>query len=276
MAISVLPPKLTLEQTAKLKKLESRLCIPDIAALRYPKDKALCDAYAFIIAEACLLGDLEYHHHIKRHDVRWLCENPGEESIMGWVPISDNDVIRTITTPDTRLAQHRRFYANNNNADEFELLKYDYATGRRFSIDSNEFTRWLIAQNDYPIVDDCLLPNWFESALIAEKYLRANWPESLPQAEPVGDAVEVSQEDIKHQRTGINGERDKDAAAWLAEVQKDKSDFDLDAWTVTQIKGALKSRDITRDKKLWARGFADWNRGQQVWPKKKAGKKSGK
>jgi IS4 transposase len=72
-------------------------------------------------------------------------------------------------------------------------------------------------------------------------------------------------------RTGIYGDRDLDAAVWVRE-----SGADLEKMTVTEIKKALKARDVTRDKKLWSHGFDDWNRDQEVWPKKKPGKKSGK
>ena len=69
----------------------------------------------------------------------------------------------------------------------------------------------------------------------------------------------------------INHERDKDAVEWVNENNRD-----LDTMTNTQIENALKKRDSERSKKIWAKGFTDWNRIQQVWPKKKPGRKLGK
>jgi hypothetical protein len=68
----------------------------------------------------------------------------------------------------------------------------------------------------------------------------------------------------------INHERNKDAAEWVKENSPD-----LDTMTNTQIKNALQARDLGRSNKIWAKGFTDWNRVQQVWPKKNPGRKLG-
>ena len=98
--------------------------------------------------------------------------------------------------------------------------------------------------------------------------------------EPVELEVKVSLkqnelliDEIEPQQTGsfINHERNKDAAEWVKENSPD-----LDTMTNTQIKNALQARDLPRSNKIWAKGFTDWNRNQQVWPKKKPGRKLGK
>ncbi|POZ51169.1 hypothetical protein [Methylovulum psychrotolerans] len=77
MAISMLPPQLTLEEKALRKKLDDRLSIKDIATLRYRGNQKLIDDYAFEIAEACLkpMG-IDYFHEVRHFDWRWLCEHP--------------------------------------------------------------------------------------------------------------------------------------------------------------------------------------------------------
>jgi hypothetical protein len=226
--ISVLPPKSTLEEKAEIKTLDGNLCINDIAKLRYPrKNDNFISAYAFKIAKACLLGDLKYHHGVARHDVTWLCEHPGEASVMDWIPISDNDVIRDIPTFDTFKEKHKRFYANNHSAPEFQLLTHDYATGRRCFIAAKDFKEWLITQLDYPIKDDCLIPNWFESDLIAENYVRINWPESASQANDTANNGTITQDsnqvniDIENQ-----GVRDKQVTK-IVQTAKDLNYQDL-------------------------------------------------
>ncbi len=94
--------------------------------------------------------------------------------------------------------------------------------------------------------------------------------EEQAKAEAVGNGGAGSQtETIGDDRVRAGGyrERDLDAIAWLAEMKKDKTDFDLDVLTNPQIETALKARNST----LWGKGFSGWNRKQRVWPKKRKG-----
>ncbi|MDD5276444.1 MAG: hypothetical protein PHR16_10235 [Methylovulum sp.] len=203
MAISVLPPKLTLEQKAKLKKLDSRLSIIDIASLRYANDKDLIKPYAFEIAEACLKGELDFIHDVLSLDWRFICDNPEQGAMLGlpldyetspwpgspeysdinsgccleseWLGDGQPKPAYKYNDPLSRL---RRFNANNWGHDAFNHLRCDYAEGGRCFIDAEPFKQWLIKNGDYPLPDDCLLNKWFESAIRADNYLRANWPKS--------------------------------------------------------------------------------------------------
>lgn len=78
----------------------------------------------------------------------------------------------------------------------------------------------------------------------------------------------INDEAKSPQRPGINGLRDLDAAAWIKETKPN-----LEEMTNPQIENALKARDGKREVKLWSNGFTDWNRNQQVWPKRKSGRK---
>jgi hypothetical protein len=101
-----------------------------------------------------------------------------------------------------------------------------------------------------------------------EEHIKAK--ESEFQGEAVGNDDAGSQTETigdDRVRAGRYRERDLDAIAWLAEMKKDKTDFDLDALTIPQIETALKARNST----LWGKGFSGWNRKQRVWPKKRKG-----
>jgi hypothetical protein len=75
-------------------------------------------------------------------------------------------------------------------------------------------------------------------------------------------------------RKGINGLRDADAQEWFNEKSKD-STWNINCMTEKDIINALKNREIAKESqyKLWASNFTEWNRGQTIWPKRKAGKK---
>ena len=117
----------------------------------------------------------------------------------------------------------------------------------------------------------------FESALFSMQevmdYLACETAGNEQQAEAAADAGASSQVSKEgQQRPGKNGERDLDAASWYT-IKKPE---EVEKMTVNQIHAELKARDTHRENKLWKRGFADWNRTQVVYPKKKPGRKSGK
>lgn len=221
MAISVLPPPLTLEQKAKLKKLDSRLSIIDIASLRYANDKDLIKPYAFDIADACLNGELNFLHGVQSLDWRFICDNPdinpaggfpapfiGCDELLGDINCqNDSSSVYCLESEwngvdepppafkkNDIASKRKRFFHNNYRSSAFDLLRCGYAEGGRCFIDAEPFKQWLIKNGDYPLPDDCLLNKWFESAIRADNYLCANWPKSdADQAEAVGDAGAGSQ-----------------------------------------------------------------------------------
>ena len=65
-------------------------------------------------------------------------------------------------------------------------------------------------------------------------------------------------------RKGVNGRRDLDAIKWVNVCNPN-----IEEMTITQIHEALKTRNL----KLWIRGFLDWHRNQEIWPKKSPGSK---
>ncbi|MDD2723418.1 MAG: hypothetical protein PHH59_05250 [Methylovulum sp.] len=197
MAISMLPPRLTLEQKARLKKLDERLPIMDIARLRYSEqDSDSIKSYAFDIAEACLAGEINYFHERRQSDWRWLCENPNAIPDLRYPLIGCDEIIRvgffesdgTVESVGTVLdelesewdgkseppafknndpkSRYDRFYRNNRykdgfrDSDAFVGYRWDYAEGGRCKVDAKEFKQWLINKKDYPLPDGCLLTNW--------------------------------------------------------------------------------------------------------------------
>lgn len=189
MAISILPPSLTIEQQAKLKRLNGMLSIKDIASLRYPEDKVLSKAYAFEIAEACLQGELDYIHPIRNMTWQWLCDNPGLSGFSSIRVINCNEDAFYPGSPEYNdnespfLLEHewkgepepRPAYKYNDtlsrlkrfnffNKDAFDIARYDYATHGRCLISCKVFKQWLITKDDYPLPDGCLLDNWFPLA----------------------------------------------------------------------------------------------------------------
>jgi hypothetical protein len=75
-------------------------------------------------------------------------------------------------------------------------------------------------------------------------------------------------------RKGINGLRDADAQEWFDEKSKDNK-WNIENMTEVKIINALQNREKEKESqyKLWASGFKEWNRGQTIWSKRKAGKK---
>ncbi|KJV07020.1 hypothetical protein VZ94_07420 [Methylocucumis oryzae] len=180
----MLPPKLTLEQQAKLNKLPGMLCISDIATLRYSTEKELIEHYSFQIAEACLAGELEYKMP-RPLDWGWLCEHPEQKPMLEVTidyessPLHDSPeyenekscwYLESEWEGDSEpkpaykyqdpLSKLKRFNANNWNSSAFEVYRYEYATGRRCMISAKDFKQWLISKKDFPLPNDCLLISW--------------------------------------------------------------------------------------------------------------------
>ncbi len=94
-----------------------------------------------------------------------------------------------------------------------------------------------------------------------------------PHYSPINLASQGESRPPTEGRKGINGLRDADAKEWFDEKSKDDK-WSIENMTEPQVIRALKAREANKTKdKLWSSGFTDWNRGQKIWDKRKAGKK---
>lgn len=200
-----MPPVLTLEQKAKLKKLNGMLSIKDIALLRYKDDEDSIKPYAYAIAEACLTGELDFIHGIRAHDLRWLYDHPETETILelpldyetspwpGSEAYSDIDSAWCLESEWTgdphpkpaykyndNAAKLRRLYANNHNSAAYDFYRFNYAIGERCLIAHHVFKNWLISTGNFPLPDNCLLNNWFESEEQANKNQKSHNSSLIP------------------------------------------------------------------------------------------------
>ena len=77
-------------------------------------------------------------------------------------------------------------------------------------------------------------------------------------------------------RKGKNGSRDNDAMEWFLEKSLDPN-WNINNLAEKDIRKELQNRDHGKDPmlKLWSveTAYAEWNRGQKIWPKRTAGRK---